>query len=431
MENSTDLERSEFYIQSENREFIFGENPLILKFFSAFPAFSHRNYRLYFAGQIVSLSGTWLQIVAQGWLVLELTHSAFMVGLVSAISSVPVLLFSLFAGVIVDRIPRKTILIITQSASFVFALILGLLAIYGKIDVVSISILIFLLGCVTSLDMPSRQAFTVDIVKKEDLTSAIALNSGVYNAARVIGPSIAGFLIAIIGSGGVFIVNALSFLAVVIALLFMGVKSVIPKVHPDPILAIEEGLSYSFAHSGIRLLLVFTAATSIFGWSFVTIMPVVVEQVFHMGATTLGYFYAISGAGAVLGTILVSAFSKKINRRLVIFGGCAIFSVFIILFTLTKSVFFATPFLFLSGLGIISQISIINSTIQHTVSDEIRGRVMSIYSLMFVGLMPLGSLEIGFVAEHLGASLALRISGFIMFLFGLFFFSKRKNIIAH
>src|SRR5258708_3787714 len=232
---------------------------MLEKLFQAFPAFKFRDYRLYFFGQLVSLVGTWLQLVAESWLVLQLTNSAFWVGVVTALGFLPVLLFGLFGGVIVDRFHTRQLLIFTNIGAMTLALILGTLILTGHVTVFAVAILAFLLGVVNALDMPARQSFTMEIVGREVLPSAIALNMGMFNSSRVIGPALAGFLIYKFGTGPAYILNGLSFLAAIAALLLMKTKSVLPEEHSHPIQAIKEGLSYTKNHKLIRNLIIFMA----------------------------------------------------------------------------------------------------------------------------------------------------------------------------
>lgn len=398
------------------------------KFFTLFPALKNRNYRLYFSGQLVSLIGTWLQIVAQGWLVLQLTNSAFMVGLVAAVSSLPTLLFTLFGGVIVDNFPKRKILVFTQTASMILAFTLGILTVFNLINVLEIAILAFCLGLVNALDAPARQAFAVEMVGKEDLHSAIALNSGIFNGARVIGPSIAGFVIAVVGTGGAFILNGVSYVAVIFALLSMRLTIVTIRQKVHPLNAIKNGIAYSYKHPIIKTVLVFAGVTSIFGWSYTTMMPVIAKNTFHLNAAGLGWLYAATGFGALTATVLVSALSKRINFLVFILGGNLLFSVSIIIFTFTTVLPVALVLLYFAGVGLLSQFSMLNSTIQHMVEDSYRGRVMSLYTLMFLGMSPIGSFQIGFLSEHLGTENAIRIGSAIVLLFGLLIFANHKKI---
>lgn len=420
--------QEEEYIIAESQELRSEDVSFIERFFKAFPALTHRNYQLFFFGQTFSLVGTWIQMVALGWLVWELTRSAFYVGLVSALGGLPTLLFSLFGGVIVDRFPKKKILLITQFMEMILAFILAILTITNIINVWEIVVLSFLAGLVTAVDMPARQAFTIEMVGKKDLSSAIALNAGMWNGARVIGPAVAGTIIYFLGTGSAFLINALSFLAVIIALLLIRVKHFLPSIHPHPLRAIQDGLSYAFSHPIIKTFLLFAAVASIFGWSHATLMPVIVEKIFHRGADFLGFFYSVQGVGAVAATIIASTLSKKVSPIKFILSGSFIFVISIILFTFTTNPFYAFPFLFLSGFGIILQFSMLNSVIQHTVEDSYRGRVMSIYTVMFLGFMPIGSFQIGFFAEHFGVYSAIRLGAIIVFIFTLYLFFKKNKL---
>lgn len=423
-------------IRSEE-DFIYNERPevsvggnlrWVKRIGSAFPALQNKNYKLYFYGQLVSLIGTWLQIVAQGWLVLQLTDSAFLVGLVAAIALIPSLLFSLFGGVIVDQFSKKQILLLSQSAAMVLALIFGALTLTNNITVSGICVIAFLLGTVNAIDNPARQAFVPEIVTPEQLPSAIALNSGSFNAARVIGPSIAGVLIALVGTGGAFIFNGLSYLAVLSALMSMKVAPFTKPVRKNTFKAIKEGISYSFSHPIIRVLISITGVVSIFGWSYMTIMPVIAQDQFGLDATGLGYLYAASGLGSLIATFIVGAYAKKIPPVWFIFGGNSLFAVSVILFSYTSSLLVALPLLFLVGMGLLSQAAMLNTIIQSLVRKELRGRVMSIYILMFLGLAPIGNFQIGWFSEHVSIGFALRLGAIIVFLFGLLVFYYRKRI---
>lgn len=423
------LSPDEKYIYDENPEISVGENPTwAKKIFYIFPAFKSRNYRLYFAGQMVSLIGNWLQIVAQGWLVFQLTKSAFLIGIVAAAATTPMLLFSLFGGVIVDRFNKQKILMITQISSMTLAFILGILTVFGLIEVWEIVLLAFLSGTVNAIDLPARQSFLIEMVGKKYLTSAIALNAGIFNTARVIGPTVSGFLIATVGTGIAFLINAVSYIAVIVTLFFIKATFVIPKIHAHPLKAIKDGISYATKHNSIRTLLLLTSIIAIFGWSYTTIMPVLAQNIFGQGAKGLGYLYAFSGAGALLGSFIVSAFSKKLNSFTVIFSGNLLFIFSVIGFTFTRDLLSAFPFLFLSGLGLILQMATINSAIQHLVEDKFRGRVMSLYVLMFMGLFPLGSLQIGYLSEHFGTLFALRFDTLIILISSIIIFVLTKNL---
>lgn len=421
--------KEEEYIISESQEISLVQNPLIKGFFHAFPALRHRNYRLYFIGQLLSLVGTWIQIVAFGWLVFQLTKSAFMVGLVSSLGGLPVLIFGLFGGVIVDRFAKRKILIFTQISSMILAFILGLLTISGVITVLQIIILAFALGLISAIDIPARHAFVIEMVGKKDMASAIALNAGVFSGARVIGPAMAGAIIAAMGEGVGFVLNGFSYIPFIIVLFLIFAKSAVPSFNLHPFKAIKHGIAYSFSQPSIKMLLVFVGVASIFGWSYSTILPVVAEKIFHAGASGFGYLHASGGLGAVLAAILVSAYTKKVNPAVFIFGGSFLSAISLFLFTLTSNIQLAFVFLFLVGFGLTMKFATINSTIQHMVDNRLRGRVMSIYTLMFLGMSPIGSFQIGFFAEHFGSPFAIRLGAIIVFLFALLFYFNRKKII--
>jgi MFS family permease len=280
MEKQFPQKAEEQYLINESPEIAVGENTIWTRRFNAFPALQNRNYRIYFFGQFFSLIGTWLQIVAQGWLVLQLTSSPFLIGLVAALATVPSLLFSLFGGVVVDRFSKKKILYFTQSASMLLALTLGVITNAGLATVPVIGTIAFLMGTVNAVDAPARQSLVPELVKKPHLPSAIALNSGIFNAARVIGPGLAGLLIAWVGIGGAFIANGLSYIAVLVALWFVRIHEQPATRILHPLAAIREGIMYSFTHPVIRVLLIFVGMVSIFGWSYTTIMPVIARETY-------------------------------------------------------------------------------------------------------------------------------------------------------
>lgn len=383
-----------------------------------FPAFESRNYQYYFVGQLVSQIGSWLQIVSEGWLVLQLTNSAFLIGLVAACATLPSLLFSLFGGVIVDRFDKKKLMYVTQASAMVLAFAVGFLTIFHLITVWQIAFFAFLLGAVSAIDNPARQAFVYEMVGQEKMTSAIALNAGMFNTARVIGPSLAGLLIAFTGVGGAYIINALSYTASLIALYLIVPIAHKKAEHVHPIEAVKQGVSYTWSHPVIRSLILLTAVISIFGWSYTTLMPYIAKNIFHQGAAGLGYLYAAAGLGAVVATVFVSTFSNKIKPLYFIIGGNTLFALSIIGFSFIHSVHLAYLFLFLAGVGLLSEFAVINARIQHMVENKYRGRVLSVYLLVFIGLFPLGNFQVGFFSEHLGVQTAIRIGAVIALLAG-------------
>lgn len=416
------------YLINESSEKSIGESTVWAQRLKSFPALQNKNYRIYIFGQFVSVIGTWLQIVAQGWLVLQLSNSAFLIGVVAALATIPSLLFSLFGGVIVDRVAKKKILFITQSSSMVLALTLGTITLTGVVTILLICIIAFMMGTVNAIDAPARQAFVSQLVTKDQLASAIALNSAIFNSGRVIGPSLAGILIAITGSGGAFIINGLSYLAVIVALFFMKISETVKPDNLNPLQAIREGIKYSFSHPIIKALLLLTGLISIFGWSYSTIMPVIAREVFHADASGLGYLYTATGLGSLLATYLVGAYSKRIPSILFIVGGNSIFCISLIIFVNTSNMPFALFLLFFTGLGLLCQSATMNTIIQGMVKNEFRGRVMSLYILMFLGLAPAGNFEIGWLTELIGISAAITINCCIVLAGGLALFYYRKSI---
>lgn len=398
------------------------------KVYQLFPALKNHDYSLYFWGQIVSLVGTWLEIVALGLLMLQLTKSPLLIGFVGACQTLPTFFFALFGGVLVDKFNKKHIIIMTQVVSMVLALALGVVSLLHIINITQIIILSLLLGIVNAVDVPARQAFTVEIVGKDDLPSAIALNSATYNGARVIGPSIAGILIGFIGTGGAFLVNGLTFIAVIVALISMKVTLKKHEVASHPIRAIRDGLSYSYAHPLIRTLLLFTTVISIFGWAYITMLPLIAEKVFHQGATGIGYMYSISGVGALLASVVVSAWSKIFSSMRFIISGSIMYAVAIIGFSMTTNLFIAYIALFFTGLGIMLVGSMLNTTIQSNVEDKYRGRVMSLYVLCFMGLFTVGNFQIGILSEKFSPEIALQIDGTVVFLAALLLFFVRHKV---
>ncbi|NTU97941.1 MAG: MFS transporter, partial [Chlorobiaceae bacterium] len=273
----------------------------VQKIIAAFPAFASRNFRLYFIGQIVSMIGTWLQMVAQGWLVFEMTRSAFWTGATAAASSLPTLFLSLFGGVIVDRYDRKTILLWTQAASMLLAFVLGSFTLSGTVTIPVIMVLAFLLGCVAAVATPAVQAFLSEMVERDQLHSAVALNAAIFNASRVIGPAIAGLTIAWIGTGGAFMANGLSYVAVILALRAIRTPAAPPRPEArlPALQSIREGIVYTWEHPLLRTIVLFVSVISIFGWSFMSMLPVVARDTFSMGSDGMGYLYSAFGIGSL------------------------------------------------------------------------------------------------------------------------------------
>ena len=401
------------------------------KVIAAFPAFISRNFRLYFVGQIVSMVGTWLQMVAQGWLVYDMTHSAFWTGAAAAASSLPTLFLSLFGGVIVDRYDRKVILLWTQAASMLLAFVLGAFTLTGTVTIPVIMVLAFLLGCVAAVATPATQAFLSEMVDRTQLHSAVALNAAIFNASRVIGPAIAGLAISWIGAGGAFMVNGLSYVAVIAALLAIRTPRapVRPEAHLPALQSIREGIVYTWEHPVLRAIVLFVSVVSIFGWSFMSMLPVVARDTFRMGSDGMGYLYSAFGIGSLCGTVLVSLLSGKVRASLMVVGGILLFSIALCAFTFSADERIALGFLFIAGIGMLSAFATMTATVQKMVEDRYRGRVMSIYLMVLMGFMPIGNLQVGYLAEHFGTALAIRTGSIVVMLAAAFLYFYRKEIL--
>jgi MFS family permease len=369
-----------------------------------------------------------MQIVAQGWLVLQLTTSPVILGFIAAMVTAPSLLFSLFGGLAVDRHDKKKLLYITQGANFFLALFLGVMTILNLVTIPLLAITAFAMGTVNAIDAPARQAFVSQIVTKEELASAIALNSAVFNAARAVGPAVSGFIIATIGTGVAFILNAVSYAVLFFALSFIPFAQHRNEITSNAFQAIREGIQYTFTHPLIRVLVVFTGVLSVFGWSYSTLLPLIAKTKFGLQAQGLGYLYAATGLGSVLATYLVGAYSRKLSPVVFIASGNVLFVMGLIGFALSPNLYSALPSLFFIGLGLLCQAATMNTLIQSVVRNEYRGRVMSLYVLMFLGFAPFGNFEVGLLSDHISISATLIINAIIVLSFGGVVFYYRNKI---
>jgi len=378
-------------------------------------ALAHRNFRLFFIGQGISLVGTWMQNVGEGWLILTLTNSPFYVGLTAALSSLGVLLFSLYAGVIADRADKRRFIIFMQLAFMLEALTVAILVWTHVVAVWQVLLLATILGIASGFDIPMRQSFIVEMVGKDDLMNAIALNSSLFNGARVIGPAIAGFLIGAVGIAWCYFLNSVSYIAVIAGLLMMR----LPPRPPRPQTAsawtgFREVLSYLRGDRRLRVLMMLTAILSVFGFPYISMMPVFARDVLHRGATGYGALTSSIGIGAVIGALGVALTSGRIRRRgrLMLIGGTA-FGVLLILFAASRALALAMALLALAGCAMIVNNSITNTMLQTTAPDHLRGRIMGFYSFVFVGMAPFGAFLFGLVAEHVGVPATLAAGGAI------------------
>ncbi len=379
-----------------------------------FGALAHRNFRFFLFGQTVSLTGTWMQSIAQGWLVLLLTNSPFYVGLVSALGSLGVLLFTLYAGVIADRTDKRRAILITQTLLMLQAFALAALVWTGRVTVENVMILAAFLGVVSAFDIPMRQSFIVEMVGKDDLMNAIALNTSVFNLTRVLGPVIAGLLIGPLGVAACFFLNGVSYLAVLGGLLAMRLPPHIP--HATQLSAwqgFREVLSYLRSGRLASTLVVLTAITSIFGFPYLVLMPVFARDVLGAGAAGYGALTASVGFGAVAGALTVAVLSRRIPKGRTLLVAGTSFGLLLALFATSRSFIVSVALLALVGGAMIVNNALTNTLLQTLVPDQLRGRVMGFYSFMFVGMAPLGSFQAGVFAERFGAPAAVAAGGVI------------------
>ena len=376
-----------------------------------FAALKHRNYRLWFWGQMISLFGTWMQTTAQGFLVYQLTHSSAYLGYVGFASGVPSWLFMMYGGVVADRVSRRKLLIITQSIMMVLAFVLAALVFTGAVQPWHILLLAFGLGSANAFDAPARLAFISEMVDREDLTNAVALNATMFNTALIIGPAIAGIIYAAFGPGWCFAVNGISFIAVIIALASMhlqpGVKT---SQHSSTFSALKEGIHYVLHQPIIRALVGLVAATSLFGMSLGTLLPAWSVKVLHGNAATNGLLFSARGVGSLFGALTLATFGRSHMRGKFITIGALCFPIFIAFFAMTYWLPLSLLLMVCLGIATIFVVNLANATIQSIVPDSLRGRVMGVYSTIFMGSMPLGALLLGTIAEHAGEAEAALLS---------------------
>ena len=393
-----------------------------------FRALRYRNFRVFFFGQSISLIGTWMQYVAMSWLVYRMTGSAFMLGVVGFASQFPTFILSPFTGVLADRHNRHKILLFTQALALLQALILAILTLTGNIQVWHIVVMGIFLGCVNSLDMPVRQSFILQMIEeKKNLGNAIALNSMMFNMARLVGPSIAGVLIAIAGEGVCFLINAISYVAVIASLFAMdeGIKIRKEKREDYDILKdLKEGFNYAFGFLPIRAILLLLGIISLMGMSYAVLMPVFAKDVLGGGPHTLGFLMAAVGLGALAGTAYLAS-----GKKAIVFGNtlpvsAGIFGIGITAFSFSHNIWVSLFLLFIAGFGIMVQMAVSNTILQTIVDDDKRGRVMSFYTMSFMGMAPLGSLLAGGMATRFGAGNTLVISGICCIIAAVIFFFK-------
>ncbi|HUM01644.1 MAG TPA: MFS transporter [Thermoanaerobaculia bacterium] len=372
----------------------------------------HRNYRLFFGGQLISLIGTWMQNVAQSWLVYRLTGSEALLGLVGFAGLIPIFLLSPFGGAIADRADRRRILIATQTASLCAALALALLTLLGAVTVWHVVGTAVTLGIVNAVDVPTRQAFVPGLVGEQDLPNAIALNSSMFNGARIVGPAVAGVVLSAVGEGWCFAANAVSFLAVIVGLVLMDVPAHVPQRQNLSTMAqIAEGFRFAWNNVPIRALLLLLGIVSLTGMPYSVLMPVFADRILHGGAGSLGFLMAASGCGALAGALLLASRREIRGLGLWIAFAAAGFGASLILFSFSRTLWLSIAFLVPAGFTMIVQMASSNTLVQTMVPDKLRGRVMSVYSMMFLGMAPFGSLLAGALAERIGAPTTVAAGG--------------------
>lgn len=394
-----------------------------------FGAFRHRNFRLYFAGHLISLVGWWMHQVALPWMVLLLTDSPFYVGLVSMLATLPVTLFSLHGGVVADRFPKRAVVIATQCTAMLVALGLAGIVLADAASLVHLMAAATLLGLVAAFDIPGRQAFLVDMVGKPDLMNAIALNSSAFNASRIVGPAIAGLLIGAVGVGICFLLNGLSYLALIIALVAIRVPTTPGSTYPTSSwTSISEGLGYIAGSRVVRALLLMLATTSIFGFPFQVLLPVVARDLLQGGAVAYGWMLSAAGVGALVGGLGLATFGRHLPKGRVIAIAVPLLGLLVAAFGVVSSLPAAVGVLMLIGFTMLVYTATTNTLLQTLAPDALRGRVMSVYTLAFMGLMPFGALLAGSVAERLGPRVWLIGGGTVCSLFAIAALRKTPDL---
>ncbi|HEY6268879.1 MAG TPA: MFS transporter [Candidatus Acidoferrum sp.] len=387
-----------------------------------FRAMQHRNFQLFIAGQLISLIGTWMQTTAQLWLVYKLTGSAALLGVFGFASQVPMLFLSSIGGYVGDRYDRQRSVIATQTCSMILAFALAALTLTHLIREWEIIVIAFLVGIVNAFDVPIRQAFFVQMVGKEDLPNAIALNSSIFNGARVVGPAIAGFAIALIGEGWCFFLNGLSFVAVIVALLMMRIERKKIKPRTDsPLRSFVQGFQFAMSDLPVRSALLLLSVLSLFGLQYAVFMPIYAQDILKGDARTLGFLMSSAGVGAVAGALQFAARTHYRGLARWIAWTSATCAVGLVLFSQARVLWLCIVVLFVVGFAATSQMAATNTLIQNRVPDELRSRVMAVYATMFMGVQPIGALIAGGLAKHVGPQNTLAVFGSLVLVGSLVF----------
>ena len=397
------------------------DRPSGFKWPDALRALRHRNYQLFFSGQLSSLIGTWMDQVAESWLVYRLTGSALLLGTVAFAGQIPVFVLAPIGGTVADRFNRRKILVATQSTMMVLALTLSALTLTHVVQVWHVILLAALMGVVNAFDIPARQAFVVDMVAREDLVNAIALNSSMFNGARVIGPAVAGIVVSVIGEGWCFFANGVSFIAVIAGLLMMKILRPRLAIEGSPLQNMVEGFRFVSGTGPVRALMLLLGLVSFTAMPYAVLMPIFADQILHGGPKALGLLMGASGMGALGGAITLALRKslRGLGRWVAI--ACSCFGAGLILFAYSRHLWLSVVVLVPVGYSVMLQMSSSNTLVQSMVPDQLRGRVMAVYSMMFMGMAPLGALLAGSLAHGMGAPLTVAIGGMISIAGGIIF----------
>jgi MFS family permease len=380
-----------------------------------FSALKHRNFRLFFSGQLISFTGSWMTTTAQGWLVYQLTGSKALLGIVAAAASAPMLFFATWGGWTADRYSKRSVVLVTQTCWMFLSLAMAALVWTKVVQPWHIIALAILGGVTMAFDMPARQSFVIEMTSREDLMNAISLNSSAFNCARIIGPSVAGFLMAHVGIAMCFFLDGVSFIAVIAGLLLMRLpkrKTTIVS-ESGPLGQALEGFRYVWRHPRVLTILALFTVVGIFGWSYSVLMPAFARDVLHLGANGYGLLMAGSGVGALAAALTVASVGHIVPTRVMALGGVWIFSITLVMFAFNKNLYLAVLLLAIVGFGVVLYFSTSNTVLQTIVPDEMRGRVMGIWTFIFGGMIPLGSLEAGVLADFIGTPATMAIGALI------------------
>lgn len=400
---------------------------LVALIHSRLPALRSRNYRLYWSGQAISLIGTWMQSVAVSWLVWSLSKSPFLLGLVGVAMTLPILALSLFAGVVADRYVRRRVILITQTFSMVQAIVLASLVTWGHPRVEVVLGLVIVMGVINAFDLPARQSFISETVEPALLPNAIALHSSIFNAARLLGPAIAGVVLATLGTAPCFWINALTYVAVLFGLWRMDLpESPPPASHGSALAHIKEGISYAWRTPRLRNLLILLGTAGSFGFQYTVLVPIYADRILRAGAGGYGILMSAAGVGALLAALTMTAKQDRAQLRRNLLIGLSLFGAGLIGFSLSRVFALSVALNVVVGFGMVLYGASTNTLVQAAVDDAYRGRVMSIYTLMFIGTAPLGSFVLGSVAQHFGAPWATRLSGGLCILGALWVFHRLR-----